>query len=800
MPPADCFRDRCPVLPYRLTLYNPIMPNLESLARESFGELTAAERILVTVAPTGAFAVCGPSDRDSDPANQPGNAASWGNDRKIRANLIRWMCFDVNLSKLVDPKGIQIFGAKVEGTLDLSQVRIPFPIALLRCRLTQQMLLRATEVPFLALDGSWVTAVEADGVEIKGGVTLRSGFRSEQKVRLRRARIGRDFDCGGGTFIYSSQDGETWDGIALGADGATFGAGVFLNRGFSAVGQVRLPRVHIQGDLDCSRSTIKSDDSPQAVDPGVAFNADGINVGNAVFLRGARAEGEIRFPQSKIGGDFDCGAAVIANPYASTVGHGKVLNLEGSAVGGSVVLNDGFKAIGVVSLRAAKISGQLNCFRGTFENHETFGAALDASLANIATGVFLGSQFRAEGDVRLQNAQIGLRLECSGGTFSNPPDRKSERNGSAIALDGANVTGNVIFGNGFRAEGEVCLVGTQVQGNLDCSGGTFINPPIDGMPTSNRALSAHALSANGNVFMRGGFISDGEVSFSGASIAQNLEVTSAEFRGELNLEAAAIKGALMLSNISDPESFQLTLTNASVGALADEKESWPQPRNLILDGFEYGRFAGPAPRDSKARLNWLHLQQPFMSQPYRQLSKVLTEEGENAASMEVLFELESQVRARDCRLWQRYFVNPALRSTIGYGYYPLKAFRWLAIFILVGFVLFGIGYRAGSMTPTDKDAYVTFTSGRQIPAYYQRFYPLIYSVENSLPFVKLGQVDRWQPDPDSKSVAWRVPASPILVPISFAGVLRCYQWLQILSGWILGTLFIAGVTGVVRKN
>jgi hypothetical protein len=64
MPPADCFRDRCPVLPYRLTLYNPIMPNLESLARESFGELTAAERILVTVAPTGAFAVCGPSDRD----------------------------------------------------------------------------------------------------------------------------------------------------------------------------------------------------------------------------------------------------------------------------------------------------------------------------------------------------------------------------------------------------------------------------------------------------------------------------------------------------------------------------------------------------------------------------------------------------------------------------------------------------------------------------------------------------------------------------------------------------------------
>lgn len=776
------------------------MPNLESLARESFGELGTAETKLVRLAPTGAFTICGPSDRDSDPGNQPGNAANWGDDRKIRADLIRWICLNVEASKLVDPKGIQIFGAKVEETLDLSQMRVPFPIALLRCRLTQKIMLRATELPFLALDGSWVTAIEADGVEIKGGITLRYGFRSEQQVRLRRAHIGRDFDCSGGIFIYSGQNGQTWDGIALGADGAMFGAGVFLNRGFQADGQVRLSRVQIRGDLDCSDARFKSDNSPQAVGPGIAFNADGINVGNAVLLRGARADGEIRLPQSKIGGDFSCEGAEIENSHASIVGYGNVLNLEGSSVGGNVGLNGGFKARGMVSLRGAKIAGQLNCVKGTFENHQSFGAALDASLASVETGVFLGSKFYAEGEVRLQSAQIGLRLDCSGGTFYNPPGRNSERNGSAIALDGANVTGSVDLKNGFRAEGEVCLVGTQVQGDLDCTGGTFINPPIDGIQTSNRALSAHALTTNGNVFIRGGFIAHGEVSFSGASIARNLEVTSAEFRGELNLETAAVKGALMLSNISDPKSFRLTLTNSSVGALADERESWPRAGNLILDGFQYGRFAGPAPRDAETRLTWLRLQRPFMSQPYRQLSKVLTEEGENADSVEVLFELEHQVRARDQRLWQRYLVNPALRLTIGYGYYPLRAFWWLAAFIFVGFVLFGIGYRTGSITPTDKDAYFTFGSARQIPAHYERFYPVIYSFENSLPFVKLGQVDHWQPDPDPKSFVWRVPVSAFALWISFSGVLRCYQWLQILSGWVLGTLFIAGVTGIVRKD
>ena len=668
-------------------------------------------------APVGIFAICGPNDRDSDPVNRPENAASWGEERKIRADLIRWICLDAESSKLVDPKGVQIYGAKLLGTLDLSQSRVPFPIALMRCRVTQEMLLRGTEVPFLALDGSWVTGIKADGAEVKGGVTLRNGFRSEEQVRLHRAHVGRDLDCSNGTFINSGRSDPTSDGIALGADGAVFGGGIFLNKGFRADGQVRLSRVSIQGDLDCTNARFQSDRSPNAVDPGVAFNADGIVVGNAVSLRGARVDGEIRLPQSKIGGDFDCGRAVIENSHASPDGSAKVLNLEGSTVRGSVVLNAAFKATGVVSLRAARISGQLNCFHGTFENHERFGAALDASLATVATGVFLGREFHAAGEVRLQSSQIGLRLECSGGTFHNPPGRNSERNGLAIALDGATVAGSVVLGNGFRAEGEVCMVGTNVQGDLDCTGGAFFNPPIVGEQASNRALSAHALAAGGNVFIRDGFVSEGEVSFSGATIARNLEANSAEFRGELNLETATVKGALMLSNISNQENFRLTLTNSSVGALADDKKSWPREGNLILDGFQYGRFAGTAPRDAEARLNWLRLQRPFMSQPYRQLSRVLIEEGENAASVKVLFELERQIRARDLQPWQRYFVNPALRLTIGYGYYPLRAFWWLTAVVFVGLLLFGIGGHTGSMTPTEKDAYVTFTSARQLPAH-----------------------------------------------------------------------------------
>ena len=60
---------------------------------------------------------------------------------------------------------------------------------------------------------------------------------------------------------------------------------------------------------------------------------------------------------------------------------------------------------------------------------------------------------------------------------------------------------------------------------------------------------------------------------------------------------------------------------------------------------------------------------------------------------------------------------------------------------------------AGSFAPTDKDAYVYFTVEHRLPDHYERFHATIYSLENSFPLVKLGQVDRWQPDPSPQYLA-----------------------------------------------
>ncbi len=178
------------------------VPDLETLARAHFKDLTEAELKLLRAAPKGEVAVCGPNDDEEDPANDPSKAGDWSPDRQIRAGLIRWLCVHREAKKRVDPKGIQVLGAKITGALDLSFVIVPFPLALWRCHLMDDANLRNVEIPGINLEGTWVSSISADGAKVKAGVFLRNGFRAEGEVRLPGARIEGDLDCSGGRHIY----------------------------------------------------------------------------------------------------------------------------------------------------------------------------------------------------------------------------------------------------------------------------------------------------------------------------------------------------------------------------------------------------------------------------------------------------------------------------------------------------------------------------------------------------------------------------------------------------------------------
>src|SRR5690348_10462596 len=109
---------------------------LEQLARDRFADLplTTAELALLRAAIIGELAVCSSNLRLDDPANNPSNAEKWDADRSIRAELIRWLCVYKEAAQIVDPRGLQIFGAVIPDVLNLSFAAVPFPIMLAHCR------------------------------------------------------------------------------------------------------------------------------------------------------------------------------------------------------------------------------------------------------------------------------------------------------------------------------------------------------------------------------------------------------------------------------------------------------------------------------------------------------------------------------------------------------------------------------------------------------------------------------------------------------------------------------------------
>ena len=89
------------------------------------------------------------------------------------------------------------------------------------------------------------------------------------------------------------------------------------------------------------------------------------------------------------------------------------------------------------------------------------------------------------------------------------------------------------------------------------------------------------------------------------------------------------------------------------------------------------------------------------------------------------------------------------------------------------------------MTPTKKEAYEAFHKNGEPPSNYQHFAALVYSAEHCFPLVNLGQKESWTPDPNR---------------LGLASFVRIFRWIQILLGWALATFFVAGVTGIARKD
>ena len=371
----------------------------------------------------------------------------------------------------------------------------------------------------------------------------------------------------------------------------------------------------------------------------------------------------------------------------------------------------------------------------------------------IVDGALILSGLICTGEVRLEGAHIQGQLRCTGARLENP-------NGDALSADGMTVEVGVFLDQGFHATGKVRLLGARIQGQLSCTGARLENPNGD-------ALRADGMTVEGDVFLDQGFHATGAVRLVRTRIRGQLIYTDARFKNSKGIA--------------------LNLEHARLGMIVDDEDSWPQQGQLRIDGLEYEGFAGDrTPMDARRRLEWLRRQLPdFRPQPYDQLAQVFRRMGLEAEAVEVLIaKQEDLIRYGKLSRWSK-LTRRVLGITIGHGYRSGRALLWSLAFVIIGALIFGWADAYHLMAPSSPEILTDplYRASGTIPPDYPRFEALAYSLDAFLPIVDLHQEGFWLPDAGKP----------------FGALVRLYLWIHIASGWLLSTLFVSGVTGLVRR-
>jgi hypothetical protein len=167
-----------------------------------------------------------------------------------------------------------------------------------------------------------------------------------------------------------------------------------------------------------------------------------------------------------------------------------------------------------------------------------------------------------------------------------------------------------------------------------------------------------------------------------------------------------------------------------------------------------------------------------------QLAALLKAKGDDDGARQIAFELR-RVKARSSGRIMR--VSKVVFAKLQQQ--PLWILLPIILTTSIATGLFGIAGAKGAIAPTNKDAYAAWSKGTTLAASYPRFNPLVYSLENDLPLLKLGFDDKWAPDQNYHAKD----------PIISYETLHWARALVVLLGWFQATVLAAAI-GLRFKN
>ncbi|MFG3009026.1 membrane-associated oxidoreductase [Streptomyces cinerochromogenes] len=359
-------------------------------------------------------------------------------------------------------------------------------------------------------------------------------------------------------------------------------------------------------------------------------------------------------------------------------------------------------------------------------------------------GILRMTRTRFTGTVRLGGARIAGSLYLESAQVSAPGTEVP-----VLQLNQASV-GADLSAPGLRTQGQIRLNGATVAGSLNLSDARLGNP-------EDAALDAQTLTVGGDMLLRHAEV-HGWLGLRGARITGRLDLSYVLLSnpGGSALQASSTAVGELWLRKAPPMEGTLNLRRAQLDVLFLEPDSLPQ--EVLIGDLTYTSLVPHEP--AERRLPMLERQRDgYVPHAYEQLTAAYRRVGDDHAAR--LVQLAKQRRHRNTLPWYGRLWGLVQDVTVGYGFRPMRAAGWLLSLLAIGSVAFALHHpqplKAGEAPP---------------------FHPVFYTLDLLLPVISFGQEDAFAP----------------------SGGYQALAYVLVLTGWILATTVIAGVTRTVSRQ
>jgi hypothetical protein len=400
-------------------------------------------------------------------------------------------------------------------------------------------------------------------------------------------------------------------------------------------------------------------------------------------------------------------------------------------------------------------------------------------------------------------------------------------NGSSIPGvkgDGLICQGSIFFRSGVIRDKAFEIRSSTIYGGLEFSGARFLDKQSD-------AISLDRSKVHGGIFFDENFEALGKVSLSSVFVGGSLHLSNARIESAdesidclLDLKGSEIAVAFIFQKMLVPVD-GVNLEGARIKYLADDFSSWGDDINFGSFYFDFFEGAGLKVSASE-RSEWLQKQRSisssdqcqFNERPWKNVVDALVRSGLSERAVQVGMDFESfkyfgknrSLAPHVSRCFERSlkallgFFSCVL---IGYGYKPWRLLGWFVFFWFAGGCLYWCAALDRSILPSSPLVYLnkelvrdcgdTWVLCKSLPDSHSAFSPFVYSLDVLLPVVDLDQEKNWTMKTPGMKEKF---LDEIFSNWSFGHLLRFMYWFQVIFGWGSGLIFVAIITGLLKRQ